>query len=257
MVEFLKLAKNPRVGLANAWKLQVDLLRRHRTVDLGPTPYYDALRLRPNANGDFEAFQNVFRYIGYGLTESLGPIRTVIDAGANIGLSSVYFSKRLNAPQIVAIEPEKENFELAVHNTRGCPNVRVLQAALWPKHEPVMITNRETSQSTQGFQIGTQGQTGTSSYAVRSVTVPEIMAQNGWSQVDLLKIDIEGGELELFSDPACAEWLPRVRILTTELHDNLRKGCSPAFYKAIAVLQDFEVRFAGENVVVINKALAS
>jgi FkbM family methyltransferase len=43
-------------------------------------------------------------------------IKNIIDAGANIGLASVYFSQRFVNSTIVAIEPSKENFEILSKN---------------------------------------------------------------------------------------------------------------------------------------------
>ena len=153
MLEFIKLAKNPRIGPRNAWKIKRDFLTKGSSVELSPTAYYDCLSLRPNS-GDWIAFEQIFRYLCYGALEPLAPIRTVIDAGANIGLASVFFSKRLGNPQIVALEPEDNNFNQAVRNTRHLPNVEVVKAALWPQHETVNIRNLETSGSL-GFQVTT------------------------------------------------------------------------------------------------------
>jgi FkbM family methyltransferase len=199
MIEFLRLAKNPRVRFRNAWNIRRNLMNKGQSVDLGPTQYYDRLSLRPNL-ADWIAFEQVFRYLCYGGLEKMGSFSTVIDAGANIGLSAVFFSKRLGAPEIVALEPEENNFTQAVFNTQTLSNVEVLRAALWPRQEPLYISNQETSGSL-GFQVKTSTEPhGTS--ILKTLTIPEIMLKRGWQTLDLLKIDIEGAEKDLFEEPS-------------------------------------------------------
>jgi hypothetical protein len=78
------------------------------------------------------------------------------------------------------------------------------------------------------------------------------MTQFGHQRVDILKLDIEGAELELFG-PGCEQWLPLVDILIVELHDRFRSGCSRAFYKAITNF-NFRQEVRGENLFIRLKA---
>ena len=72
------------------------------------------------------------------------------------------------------------------------------------------------------------------------------MAEFGLDHVDLLKLDVEGAEIELFSD--CSGWIDSVDAIVTELHDWFRPGCTRAFYAAVT---DFPLeRRNGENVFV-------
>ena len=58
-----------------------------------------------------------------------------------------------------------------------------------------------------------------------------LLNEAGWTQCDLLKLDIEGGELELF-DHAEQGWMDRIRTIAVELHDRMRPGCGHAFFRA-------------------------
>ncbi|MES1166654.1 MAG: FkbM family methyltransferase, partial [Pseudomonadota bacterium] len=64
-------------------------------------------------------------------------------------------------------------------------------------------------------------------------TLPEFMRIAGFAHVDLLKLDIEGAEHDVLAAPT-GEWLPRVRYLVIELHDQIKPGCSDKFNAAIA-----------------------
>lgn len=63
--------------------------------------------------------------------------RVIVDAGANIGLTSVFYSNKYPRAKIFAIEPEPSNFELLKKNTASYTNVVRIQAALLRENEPV------------------------------------------------------------------------------------------------------------------------
>jgi hypothetical protein len=50
------------------------------------------------------------------------------------------------------------------------------------------------------------------------------------SGIDLLKIDVEGAECEIFE--TSQNWIERVRTICIELHDRLRPGCREAYERA-------------------------
>lgn len=65
--------------------------------------------------------------------------RVIVDAGANIGLTSVFYANKHPGAKIFAIEPEPSNFELLKKNTASYTNVVRIQAALLRENEPVGI----------------------------------------------------------------------------------------------------------------------
>lgn len=67
---------------------------------------------------------------------------------------------------------------------------------------------------------------------VRAITVEDILERYALQRIDLLKIDIEGAELELFS-AGDLTWLDRVDCIAIELHDHFRPGCGNAFFNAM------------------------
>jgi FkbM family methyltransferase len=66
----------------------------------------------------------------------------IIDAGANIGLASVYFASRFPNARILAIEPERKNFEILVKNVERYPNVQPILGALWGERAEVEVVDR-------------------------------------------------------------------------------------------------------------------
>ena len=59
-----------------------------------------------------------------------GRIPVIVDAGANVGAASIWFSTQFPEAHILAIEPNWENAELCRLNTRGRPNVKMIEAAI-------------------------------------------------------------------------------------------------------------------------------
>ena len=85
---------------------------------------------------------------------------------------------------------------------------------------------------------------------VRAVTVKELLEHAGASRVDLVKIDIEGSELELFSENT--DWVASVGMLVLELHDRFRPGCREALDRALARSGvHFRESHRGEDVVFV------
>lgn len=155
---------------------------------------------------------------------------SILDAGANIGLASILLANRFPQAKIIAIEPEAENFALLERNVAPYPNITPIRAALWHDNSTVEIV--DPGLGYWGFTVrsGTQKRASRdqSSTRVPAMTVDAIMQKYGLEQIDILKIDIEGAEYEVFDDPS--RWISKVGALIVELHDRFRPGCSRRFY---------------------------
>ena len=71
--------------------------------------------------------------------------------------------------------------------------------------------------------------------------------------VDILKIDIEGSEKEIF-EQGFEEWLPFTKILIVETHDRYKQGSSKAVLKAVSAY-NFSLEVSGENLIFYNNDL--
>ena len=92
------------------------------------------------------------------------------------------------------------------------------------------------------------------SKSFKAITITEILKNSGHNQIDILKLDIESAEKEVFSS-GYEEWLDNVNMLIIELHDRFKDGCSDAFYSAIKKY-DFKKYQKGENIFLIKKEIA-
>jgi FkbM family methyltransferase len=176
------------------------------------------LRLRTT---DISVYEEVILNAEYELPFATPP-RVIVDAGANIGLTSVYFANRYPDATVIAIEPEPSNFELLRSNAAHYPNIVPLKAALWNTATRLSLFDAGTGN--WGFQTRQAEDSAGSSASVEAITVSSLMQTYSLDRIDLLKIDIEGAEKEVFED--CDEWIDKVGVLMVELHDRFKPGCA-------------------------------
>ncbi len=178
-----------------------------------------------------------------------GAPQLIIDAGANVGYASVRFAELYPNADIVAIEPDRGNFAMLQQNVAPYPRVRGLQCGLWPRTARLVIENPEAKP--WAFRVR-EAREGEPSFA--TVGIAKLMADQGAATLDILKLDIEGAERELFSDPGCEEWLSRTNMMFVELHDRIKPGCTQAMETAIA-RHGFTRQEMGSNLILIRKTL--
>jgi FkbM family methyltransferase len=183
---------------------------------------------------DVSTFRQIFMDRLYNFDVSRAPT-TIIDAGANIGLTSILFSNRFPESKIVAIEPSNENFEILKLNVAPYHNIIPIRGALW--HENVKIDLVDPGLGEWGFM--TEAQNGSEKcydgivlnkclQEVQGITLDTIMEEQRIMHVDIFKIDIEGAEREVFSNSF--SWIDKVDGLIIELHERMKSGSNRSFY---------------------------
>jgi FkbM family methyltransferase len=165
------------------------------------------LRFRPNTI-DLSTFNDVFLRQIYRVVGD-GPINTLIDLGANIGLVGLYVRASNPHAQIFALEPDADNFGLLEQNL---PDATVRRGALWEEDGPVTFArNTPTTGRATATGLGD---------SVPGFTMATLVAQAGFPQIDLVKVDTEGGERHLFAGDH--SWLMRAQRLVIEWHEDAR-----------------------------------
>ena len=132
--------------------------------------------------------------------------RIIVDAGANVGYTILRFFQQFPQAEIIAIEPDQANLEQLARNCSGYENLKVEAKALWSHAARLAISNPNAASN--AF-IVVEDEAG----AIEATSIPDIMNRHSLDCIDLLKIDIEGSEKEVFEHPASQAWLPRVRAL--------------------------------------------
>lgn len=182
-----------------------------------------------SGTSDVPTFDQIFIDEEYNF-ESLNKPKVIVDAGANVGLASIYFANKFPDAKIISIEPERSNFELLEKNTSPYPNITCIHAALWNQNKKINLIDPGLGK--WGFMTEESGSSEKSSASdhglVDAITVEKIVQQFKLSSIDILKIDIEGAEREVFKDSS--PWLEKINSIIIELHDRMKPGCSRSFY---------------------------
>ena len=198
-----------------------------------------------NGTTDVNCLEKVFINREYEIPFELAP-RLIVDAGANVGMATLYLSHQYPNAEIVAIEPEPSNFKMLERNCGGLPNVTLIQAALWSRSCSLEID--DSGSEAWAFRVSERVSTSGKTVAVPTITIQEILDRFHADRIDFLKLDIEGAELELFSQGS-EQWIDRIGSIAIELHDRLKPGCAQAFY-SVLMSKKFHQEIRGENVFV-------
>lgn len=170
-----------------------------------------------------------------------GKIPLIVDAGANVGLSAVYFRDRFPEAKILAIEPEEQNFREL--ERRADPLIVPIQAGLANFDGHIDVVDPGLGE--WGFR------TRKSDRGIPAFRLATLLGQHE-GEPFLLKIDIEGFEADLFDDPAL---LDRFFVIFFEPHDWMlpKQRTASSFVRAIAGL-DRDFLISGENIVSVSNA---
>lgn len=174
--------------------------------------------------------------------------RVIVDAGANIGAFSLYAAQRAPGARILALEPFPTTFDCLIHNVRQ----NGLEGRIVGR--PVALAGHNATRSMEGASspshVRSLAPAGTAAPGptVEAVTLETLMARENLTHVDLLKLDIEGAEWELF-DTCLPETLERVRAIALEYHPAPGRSRTQLFSRlegaGFRVVQDRQVGEGG------------
>jgi FkbM family methyltransferase len=192
------LAADRRSRLALVWLGATTLLRSRRPhgravrmrIRLGGRVYTVALRTRTELD--------VLSEIGIdGIYEPAAaiPARTIVDLGANVGLATLSLLASHPEARVLAVEADPLLIPRLRQNVEGLP-VTVVHAAVCG-----VDGERDLFRSDMHAWGNSLDQVEESQEAVRvpATTVDSLLDQAGFERVDLLKLDIEGAEWEIFA----------------------------------------------------------
>ena len=176
---------------------------------------------------DVMVFRSIFVNKELDLPFEINP-KFIIDAGAYTGLSTLYFSHKYPKAKIIAIEPEESNFETLKTNSNQFQNIKPINSALWSKESYLKIIDNRLGN--WAFSVKEVGKN--SEYDLSGITINDILNETSFNTIDILKLDIEGAEKEIFTNNHHL-WLDKVQVIIIELHDRYIEGCTDAVYSAI------------------------
>jgi FkbM family methyltransferase len=190
-IAFSLLVQSARHHLAN-WAGRGGVPRHPFTTRLalgGSKP--DTVTLRA-IGGDISILYEVFAEGAYAIPSAAVPadtVHVVVDCGAHIGLSALYFAHRYPRARIIAIEPHPKNFDLLKMNTAAHPNIACVQACVLGRSGSAFISTEGPSWQHHVVQCG--------GLEIEAVTLSDVRVRFGIDVIDVLKLDVEGAEPEV------------------------------------------------------------
>jgi FkbM family methyltransferase len=198
------------------------------------------LRFRPGTS-DKEVIEQVFLTDEFSWLPRLEGVSTIVDCGANVGATAFLLLNAFPNARLVAIEPEPGNYGVLRKNLEQFGDrATALQAAVWSSDTSLRLVRGEFLDARE-WTYQAKEHPDTSLEVVAAKSIPTLLKELRAERIDLLKVDIEGGELELFSSGS-QSWLPRVKNISIELHG---EACAAAFFSAMS-RYDFELIRRGE-----------
>jgi FkbM family methyltransferase len=185
-------------------------------------------QLRKNST-DLLVFREVFLFRSYDIAWSSPQV--IIDGGGNIGLSSIFLTQKFPMAKIYTIEPSESNFEVLKANVKNYPLIIPIHSALWNRDTSLRIQNINDHQWSFAVEECQANEPG----AFNAMSINTLMKKYDIKQIDILKLDIEGSEKELFTNNY-DYWLSHTKCILVELHDWLKPNCSKAVFGALSKL---------------------
>ena len=179
--------------------------------------------------------KNSFHYHDYRRRFGIRTPQNIIDVGAHIGLTSIYYSLKYPNAKIIAIEPEKDNYQMLLKNTSEYKNIIPINSAVSNTKTEMFIIGKESYAKDRYLKSAEYHLSSEKAVHAEKITtslIDDIIKNYNIDYIDILKIDVEGSEKEIFENNYDL-WLSKVKILVFEQHDYKIHGSSKSIFKAL------------------------
>jgi FkbM family methyltransferase len=175
----------------------------------------------------------------------------IVDAGANVGYSALYFADEYPEARVLALEPDPVTFSVLQKNCAGHNRITPVHAALWCHDMGVELADAEHASWSRRVENGKDGHRGR---LVPSMTLDQLLSTAPRSRLLILKLDIEGAEREVCeASPDAVRSAPCILV---EPHDFKfpGAGCLTPLLNAIAGKR-VDILLSGENLMIFDSDL--
>ncbi|ARV61247.1 hypothetical protein BZZ01_23880 [Nostocales cyanobacterium HT-58-2] len=173
--------------------------------------------VRSNKGSDAFIFSEVFDHHYYDFLLPSQP-QTILDLGANVGFTAIFFARKYPLAEIACVEPVSNNLDILQKNFElNAIKAKVFPAAIAVEDGPIQmqLAPHDYGHKVAGISYGEvfSGQT----VDVEAVSIPTLLKELGWKRIGLLKVDIEGYEAILLKERC--EWLSSIDAICIECHE--------------------------------------
>lgn len=194
-------------------------------------------------NSDVVIFTAVFWGGEVKMPPDLQP-QTILDLGANAGLTTASFAQQFPNAQILAVEPGSDNFAICRNNVSQFANVTAVRRASAADKGWLQLDNPEAMAMAHEYSKCNEAHAG----AVEALTMAEALNVTRGKRPVLVKMDIEGAEVEIFG--RCDEWIHLVDAILVEPHG---VGTDALIQNALE-RKGFDVDAIGEKIFGVRRA---
>jgi FkbM family methyltransferase len=185
----------------------------------------------------------------YEMAVANGGTPTIIDCGANVGLSAIWFALLFPKARVIAIEMEYNNFKQLKKNASAFPTITAINAAVWGEITKLTMKTANIEAYAYSAAPAAPGYEG-----ITSVTIDTIVSEYKIESLLCVKLDVEGAEVSILDH--AANWMDKVKVLIVELHDWKNPGLGSG-KSLMGALQgrNFDLLVSGDLLVaIINSA---
>jgi FkbM family methyltransferase len=217
--------------------------------------FNETIKLRKRPSSDLNVFAQIYLYKEYQpLVETFQKNfpneqkLNILDAGSNIGLTSVFLNHYFPNSNFITIEPDDSNFENVSYNleANGIKKAIQIKGGLWSKNTNLKIVNDFRDQNDWSFRVEETSE----ETDLKAFSINYLLDKYNFNYIDILKMDIEGSEKEvLVSANTDTSYLSKTKCVAIEIHDEF--NCRQDIYNLLEKY-NFEFFNSGELTIGIN-----
>jgi FkbM family methyltransferase len=156
----------------------------------------------------------------------------IIDAGGYIGTAAIKLSEIFPKSKIITLEPSTKNYEILLKNIKNYKNIYPIKSALVASKDSMTVNLRDRLTGEWGYSLVEEPLDQENSKiieAVNTITLSDIKKKFNL-KIDILKLDIEGGEKNIFEN--CKNDINEINTIIVELHERIIINCLKSFKEA-------------------------
>jgi FkbM family methyltransferase len=168
-----------------------------------------------------------FIKLGFRIEEVGGyKIKTILDCGANIGDETMRFALHHPSAEIISVEADPENYKILNSNFQDVSRVTAVNAAVWDSDTELYVFKNPNGNPESSWVSEKPSAT-----PIKALQIQSLINLRGWKEIDILKLDVEGAEKQIFSGNT--EWLKCVNCLIFEVPDSDAPGTTQLIFEKI------------------------
>lgn len=147
-------------------------------------------------------------------------LNTILDLGANIGLSTIYLKNKYPFALVICLEPDPSNFSLLLKNIKKYTSIIALQAGVYSREANLFLL--DIGEGEASYQVSLESTDLPIVTTVSCFSLDSIMSNYKLDHIDLVKIDIEGAEEEVLLQNN--QWVDNITYMAVEIHESFKPG---------------------------------